>query len=433
VSLEHRKIVLAMSYKQFFTLSARFCLAFALLFCGYKAGRRGLGDFYFRKESLASIETAIKWDGENPQYYNALGTLTHFYGNSKDLDESLPFYENAARLSPYDAHYSNDLGAAYDWAGRTDEALSAFRRALRLFPLSPEINWRFANFAFRTHRIREGLAALRVVLRSTTPAHRDVFLLATRATRDNDAILEEMLPLEASTFFEYVNFQIATGNMAAAEQVWKRVLQLKLPFDLSEAFPYLDALIQHKEAGRLAAAWATLAERFPAEIKPRLSPPNLITNGGFEFDILNGGLDWRVIPMESAAVSVDSQEALEGSRAMRIDFDGKRNLNYEHVFQFVAVEPNTRYKFSGSLRADGITTDSGLRFQIFDAFDVGNLLLSTASVVGTTGWLPQQVEFKTRADTRLLIVRIARPLSTKLDNQIRGTVWIDQVSLMALN
>jgi hypothetical protein len=64
---------------------------------------------------------------------------------------------------------------------------------------------------------------------------------------------------------------------------------------------------------------------------------------------------------------------------------------------------------------------------------MGNLFLSTESVVGTTGWSPQQIVFKTRADTHLLIVRITRPASSKLDNQIRGVVWIDQVSLTAEN
>jgi hypothetical protein len=103
------------------------------------------------------------------------------------------------------------------------------------------------------------------------------------------------------------------------------------------------------------------------------------------------------------------------------------------VFQYVVVQPNARYRFSGSLRTNGITTDSGPRFQIFDAFDMGKLFLSTESVVGTTGWSPQQLVFKTRADTHLLIVRITRPASSKLDNQIRGVVWIDQVSLIAEN
>jgi hypothetical protein len=422
-----------MSGGQLFTFSVRFCLLLGLLFSIYKVGKRGIGDAYFRQESLAAMQTALKFDPDNPRYYNALGTLAHLYGTTGDLDASVPFYESATRFGPYDAHYWSDLGAAYDWAGRSNDALGAFVRAIQLFPNSPEINWRFANFAFRTHRIPQGLRALRIVLRGNQPAHRDVFLLATRATPDHGAILEEMLPREASTFFDYLNFEIQAGNMKAAEQVWLRLLQMKLPFDLPQSFPYLDALIQHREPERLVSAWSRLAERFPAEIRPGRNASNLITNGGFEFDILNGGLDWRVVPVEGALVSVDSQDFVEGSRALRIEFDGKRNLDYGHVFQYVAVQPNTRYRFSGSLRASGITTDSGLRFQLFDALDMSKMFLSTENVVGTTGWRGQQLEFKTGADTHLLIVRIARPASSKLDNQIRGTVSVDQVSLTPEN
>jgi Tfp pilus assembly protein PilF len=411
----------------------RIGLPIGLLFGIYTAARRGVGDWYFRKESPASIQAAIKWDGDNPQYYDALGTLTHFYGNTRDLDASVAFYEKATRLGPHDAHFWSDLGAAYDWAGRTNDALSAFERAIHLFPNSPEINWRFANFAFRTHKIPEALQALRIVLAGSTPPHRDVFQLATRATHDNGAILEEMLPPQASTYFDYLSFQIETGNMSAAEQVWEWLLQLNLPFALSQAFPYLDALIQHREVGRLAAAWSSLRERFQAQIRPRMEAPNLITNGEFKYDILNGGLDWRVIPAEGAVVSVDSRNSIEKPQGLRIEFDGKRNLDYEHVFQYVLVHPNTRYKFSGYLRTNGITTDSGPRFQIFDAFDMGKLFLSTENVVGTSGWSPERVEFKTGADTHLLIVRVARPASTKLDNQISGTVWINQVTLTAKN
>ncbi len=403
-----------------------------MLFCIYLVGRRGVADWYFRQESPASVQSAVKWERDNPQYYDALGTFTHFYGATKNLDESVAFYESATRLSPYDAHFWSDLGSAYDWAGRTNDALSAFKRALRLFPNSPEISWRFANFAFRTHRIPEALDALQVVLVGNSAAHRDVFRLAVSATRDNRAILQ-MLPPQASVFFDYLNFEMETGNVTAAEQVWLRLLQLKLPFDLRQAFPYLDALIQHREPGRLVAVWSALAERFPAQIGPLVNNSNLVTNESFEHDILEGGFDWRIVPVDGAVVSMDFQDAFEGARALRIEFDGKRNLDYGHVWQYVAVQPNTHYRFSGALRVKGISTDSGPRFQLFDAFDMGKLFLSTESTVGTSGWSSQHLEFKTKADTRLLIVRVARPPSGKLDNRIGGTAWIDRVSLTPEN
>ena len=421
-----------MTDRQLFTFAIRICLALGLLFCISQVARRGVADWYFRQESPASVQSAIHWERDNPQYYDALGTFTHFYGATKNLDASVTFYESATRLSPYDAHFWSDLGSAYDWAGRTNDALSAFKRALRLFPNSPEINWRFANFAFRTRRIPDALDALQVVLVGNSAAHRDVFRLAASATRDNRAILQ-MLPPQASVFFDYLNFEMEAGNVTAAEQVWLRLLQLKLPFDLRQAFPYLDALIRHREPGRLVAAWSVLAERFPAQIGPLVNNSNLLTNESFEHDILDGGFDWRIVPVDGAVVSMDFQDAFEGARALRIEFDGKRNLDYGHVWQYVAVQPNTQYRFSGALRVKRISTDSGPRFQLFDAFDMGKLFLSTENTVGTSGWSSQHLEFKTKADTRVLIVRVARPPSGKLDNLIGGTVWIDRVSLTPEN
>ena len=406
----------------------RFVLPVALFFCIYLAGRRGIGDLFFQQDSPVSMQTAIKWDSDNPQYYDALGTLTHFYGITGQLDESVQWYASATRLSPYDAHFWSDLGAACDWAGRTDDALRAFQRAVQLFPNSPEINWRFTNCAVRAHKLPEALGSLKMVLAGNSPAHRDVFRLAARVAPDDRAILL-ILPPQAPVFFDFLSFEMDAGNLIAAEQAWLRLLELKLPFDLREAFPYLDALIKHREPRRLLAAWAALAERFPAQIGPLVASSNLVTNGSFERDLLNGGLDWRVVPVEEVAVSLDSQDAFEGSRALRIEFDGKTNLDYGHVFQYVAVQPNTRYRFSAAIRTKGITTDSGPRFQVFDAFSLGKLLQSTVNIVGTSGWSSQILDFKTNSDTRLLIIRVARPPSTKLDNQIGGSVSIDKVSL----
>src|SRR2546429_9604981 len=417
---------------QLSNLPIRICLLLSLIVCIYQAGRRGIGNWYFRQASPASIQAAIQWDGDNAQYYDAQGTLTHFYAVSPNLDESVRLFERATRLSAYDAHYWSDLGAAYDWAGKTNDAVSAFRRALRLFPNSPEINWRFANFACRSLSIPEAMGALQVVLAENSPSQREVFRLAASATRDDRAILE-MLPPQTSVFFDYLSFAMEAGNVPASEQAWLRLLQLKLPFDLRQAFPYLDALIQHREPDRLAAAWSALAERFPEQIGPLMTKPNLVANGSFERDLLNGGMDWRVVPVEGAVAGLDSRGAFEGSRALRIAFNGKRNLDYGHVFQYVSVQPNTRYRFSGAMRVSGITTDSGPRFQVFDAFNIQDLFLSTEHAVGTSDWSSQQLEFKTKANTRLLMVRVARPPSEKLDNQIGGTVWIDQVSLIQVN
>jgi hypothetical protein len=387
-----------------------------------------VGAWYFRKGTPKAIQTAMKWDPANSEYYDALGTIDHMYGVGGNSTEIVQLYQTATRLSPHAARFWADLGAGYDWAARSEDALEAFQHAQHLFPNSPEINWKLANFYVRTGKTPEALHALQMVLMEDGMAGRRVFTLAANATRDREAILQ-MLPLQATVFFDYLNFRMERGDVVGAEEVWARILQLNLPFDLREAFPYLDGLIRHKEIGQLAEAWSAVAVRFPGQIRSPVPGSNLVTNGSFEFDILNGGFDWRIIPLEGAVVSLDSADAFEGARVLQIKFDGAHNLDYGHVFQYVPVRPNTRYRFSGTIRVQGITTDSGPRFQVFDAYNLGDLLVSTENIVGTSGWSKQSAQFTTKPDTHLLIIRVARPLSSKFDNQIAGIVWVTGVSL----
>ncbi|MGB8524141.1 MAG: tetratricopeptide repeat protein [Candidatus Acidiferrales bacterium] len=418
-----------MSNNRSLSLLLRTFLVCGLLYCMYLVTRRAVGAWYFRKHSPQDIQTAIKWDPGNPEYYDALATLTHLYSTANPADV-VRLNEKAVQLSPYNADYWADLGAAYEWAGRNNDALRAFTRARTLFPNSPQINWKAANFYVRTRRTSEALAALQKVLLEDGTKERQVFVLAVNATNDNQEILDQMLPPHAPVIIDYLNFQIETGRMEAADRTWAALLELKLPFDLARSFPYLDALVQRRDVERLTTAWAVLCSRFPQEVCARESSPNLITNGDFAFAPLNGGLDWRVIPIQGAAVSEDPSVGVTGSKSLRIDFDGKQNLEYGHVLQYVPVAPNTAYKFSGHMRAQGITTDSGPRFEVLDAYDPSKLFVSTENVTGTSDWSAHQLEFKTGADTRLLIVKIARPASHKFDDQLAGTIWIARVALV---
>src|SRR2546429_505888 len=75
-------------------------------------------------------------------------------------------------------------------------------------------------------------------------------------------------------------------------------------------------------------------------------------------------------------------------------------------------------------RADHILCSEG-----FYPYDAGKESFATQNVIGRSRGAEQRLEFKTAADTRLLLIRIARPPSGKFDNKIAGTVWIDGVRL----
>jgi hypothetical protein len=422
---------------------ARAFLVICLLYCMYLAVRQGIAAWYFRKSTPQAMQTAIKWDPGNPEYYDALASVTHLYATGGNPSEVVRLCEKATELSPYNAFYWADLASAYEWVGRKDEALRAFARAHALFPNSPEINWKIANFYVRTGKISDALQSLKEVLLEDPARERQAFSLASNATADSEQVLQQMLPRSTSLLLDYLDFQVENNRMAPAAQTWPTLLELNSPFDPARTFAYFDALIQHQDVDHLTEAWAALSNRFPQQIGIRQSKPNLITNGNFAFASLNGGLDWRIIPAPGASAAVDASTAFGGSKSLRINFDGTQNLEYGHVLQYVPVTPDTTYKFSAYMRAQGITTDSGPRFLLQEAYDPAELVdvsskaanpmrfsISTENVTGTSDWSPHQLEFKTPANTRLLIVRVARPASHKFDNKLGGAVWIARVSLV---
>jgi hypothetical protein len=67
---------------------------------------------------------------------------------------------------------------------------------------------------------------------------------------------------------------------------------------------------------------------------------------------------------------------------------------------------------------------------VLDAYDPSKLFLSTENMIGSSDWSAHRLEFDTKSDTRMLIIKIARPVSHKLGNRLAGTVWITRVSLL---
>ena len=157
---------------------------------------------------------------------------------------------------------------------------------------------------------------------------------------------------------------------------------------------------------------------------------SLVYDGGFEKDISGGGFGWRQNDAEGADFDFDTDEKHSGSRSARLTFDGTKNLLYEDLFQNVLVSPNTRYRFQGFLRTDQISTNSGMRFEIVDPNNPQRLDVLTPNETGTLPWTLEQLDFATGPDTHLISIRLVRKPSERLDNKIRGTVWIDDVSLV---
>jgi hypothetical protein len=411
--------------------AVRVCLTIGASLCAYLAFAQAVADRYSRQQTPDGFRAAIRWEPWNPEYYAELARALERPLKDGDLPEVIRLYEKAVQLSLHDGSYRARLAQAYESAGRVEDAQNAYDRARLLFPSSPAMNWTIGNFYLREGKTEQAMQALQIAILGDPDLRRPAFDLAWRATGDGELITHEMIPAQADISFEYLNYLLGVERVDEATKVWDQVIALGLHFDPKAAFPYLDALIEQRRIDQLTSAWSTLQRKSPSILRKNALDPNLVTNGDFDREILNGGLDWRINPAPGALVTVDSQTFLDSLHSLRIQFEGTQNLSDALVFQYVPVRPNTSYRFEGYMRAQGITTDSGPRFQIRDAGDPAKLFIQSDAVVGNSSWLRRQVDFKSGPGTYLLEIRVTRPPSAKLDNRIAGTVWVDQVSLTA--
>ena len=411
----------------------RYVLIAAILPLVVLATHAGVGAYFLRKNSPEAVQRAMAWEPWNPMYAATLANLMHIYSDNADPGAVTQLYERALRLSPYDASYCVNVAQANEWAGKPAVAAEYFAQAEKLFPNSPEVNWKAANFFVRRGRSKEALPALRKVLVSGTVAPNQIFSLVAGAQVEESAVIREVLPSEPAAYVAYLNFLVDRGDMSGAEMLWPRLLELSAPFAVEQTFHYLDTLIKTQDVGAAVAAWSALQKKFPSMVPRPPGKDNLVSNGDFQTDIVNGGFDWRILPRAGALVTQDAVRGPgggSGGRELRIDFDGTQNPGYDAVLQFAPAEPNTSYEFMAQMRAEGLTTDSGVSLQVMDAYEPGKLLGATEALTGSTAWSGYKFRFTTGPRTRLLLVRVMRMPSQKFDRKISGSFAVGHVSVV---
>jgi Flp pilus assembly protein TadD len=372
---------------------------------------------------LSNLNKATRLEPSNAEYRELLGRALALSGAS--LDEAISDYRTAIHLDPYQARYWLDLAEAYHVAGRTSDAGESVEHAVEADPTTPHVAWAAANFFLVQGDQEKALRNFHIVLANDPEAVDRALQLCWRATGDANRILDQALPRRPDLYLSFLRLLTYKQEVSAAENVWNHLIALNQEFSPKLAFPYFRLLIAKQEVAAAQTAWQQLAG-VDHSLQPYLpSRENLIVNGGFEENVLNGGFDWWYESNAHAALAIDTSEFYSGTRSLSVTFDGLNPAD-SGILQFVVVKPNTGYAFSAQTRTEDIQSASGPRFSIVDAYTNASYVL-TDDLLDTNPWHEQRARFQTGTNTNLVLLRIVRQPGVPL---IRGKLWIDDLRLV---
>jgi tetratricopeptide (TPR) repeat protein len=372
---------------------------------------------------------ATKLEPGNAVYWYHLGLYENWNLGHPDLRQAVAYYRQATEANPRSDTYWMSLADAYEAIGQPDQADGAFKNARSAHPISSDVAWRYGNFLLRQQNYPEAFAEIRRALITDPTLTSQAVSECSRITGDVAGTLESILPGQSAYYETALGYFISQNQTDAALIAWNRLLQLKPSLKMQQTVPLADMLLHEQQVGDAVTVWrqALAATAWPDNANPNSS---LVFNGGFEHELLNGGFDWREDTIAGATYSSDTSIVRTGARSVRVTFDGSANINFQHLWEFIPVEPNRSYRFAAYLRLDQISTDSGIRFLIFDPFHPAAPQIQTPSLVGSQPWSPVEQDFVTGPETHLIVIALRRAPSWKFDNKLSGTVWVDDVSLI---
>jgi hypothetical protein len=400
--------------------AAALCLIYIFL-----AGRLFVASVFADKPELASLERAARLDKGNAEYRNHLGR--YFGLVARDPASAIEPYRDAVQLNPHSARYWFDLASAYQVLGDTSNQTWALQNAIKADPTTPDVAWEAANFFLVRGDNETALREFHVVLESEPSMAGLAIQFCWRIEPDVDALLRDVVPARSTAYSAFLNLLMSKQETDATAKVWAALMSTTQPFEMSEVNDYFQYLLNHKDVDQARLVWQQAAPRFGLSgYVPTRN--NLIVNGNFSLDVLNGGFDWQYQKQPSVTLTLDPSDFHGGARrSLLISFDGP-GVTDAGIRQFIAVQPNTTYDFSGYYKNGDFEGAGGPHLTIQDVYTQAVLYDSDELTDAGGFWKSATGEFTTGDDCKLLVLHVRR---VPEGSPIRGKLWVDDFRLSA--
>ncbi|MGH9743700.1 MAG: tetratricopeptide repeat protein [Candidatus Acidiferrum sp.] len=396
----------------------------------YSGVRNALASHEAGLNTAQGYERAAQLEPDNAANWSLLGRYWQYNLENPDSQRAIRAYQKALVADPRSADTWLDLGTAYELDGDISGARNAFLRAQRVYPLSPEVSWRYGNFLLRQGELDAAFAQFKHTVEVDPKRGGAAFALCMRVDPDIQSVLERALPRSQDAYLAVISLLTQQDKTDQASVVWSQLAALHPKFPLQEAYPFLDALIRKRQMTEAQRVWDD-ALVIAGVSRPQDPPGSLVWDGGFESDVSDGGLAWRY-PESVSGVQfrLDTREKHSENRSLRLTFSGSHNARIADVCQFIAVQPSTSYQFSAWVQTRSLSDGEGVHFSLHSLSNLENSTVWTSVVGGTQPWTQLQLPWTSGKDVRELQLCASPVSSYQIDSRILRSAWIDDVALL---
>ena len=327
--------------------------------------------------------------------------------------------KSASQHYPLDARQWLDLAKISASQGDFGQVDRLLKKAIAIRPLHRPTLWSAAQIALQTGDAELAERQLRQWLQLYPRDTGQALFIGSRWIDDPGELLDRMLPSQREYLEEAMEVALRRNDFPLADAVWQR-LAPKPALDDPIFLQYVEVLLKQGEVEHAAELWS---ERDPSW------QPGMLANGNFSRALgASLGLNWRRrFAPPGVQIERDPGQSYSSPASLKIEFNGKENVNLTRPWIWIPVEPGARYRLSGVWRADGLTTRALPYLQLSAR---RGRLRETIEIPGTDfNWTPWEIEFSVPEGSRLVRLQVRRDSTRAFDRNIDGTLWLDDFRL----
>lgn len=413
-------------------------LTVPLIYCCYRVFR---ADRIVRADkTFDGFTRALEYDPLNGTLWWQRGRVSQYSLQSTNIPQAIRDYNTALSLNPRISQAWVDLSDCYEQLDQHDEAEQALENARVTRPYSPVIRWQTGNYYLRRGDLPKMYENFRLAIEYDPEKLGIAMDLAWKADPDPARIFHELIPDALEPNLRYLDFLVSKDELDLARMTWERCLLNTIPpdfeFEVSAVFRYIDGLLEKARVPDALQVWAEALQKAGTDMRDsrltgihtKTGRTNLIWNGSFEDDLLQGGFDWRFTETKDYRFQIDLDNCRVGTRCLHLTFDNS-NSSFAHLSQIVPIPEPGSYTLEFSIRSERLTADQMPYFTIQEFPEARDTTQRTPSVLPSTTWQEETVPFSVGPNCHAVLITLRRNPSPNINDHLKGLLWLDGIAI----